>query len=371
MKILCGAASFLVLLLPVSLASAYGPEGHGLVGAIADHRLAGKPAAASMHALLDGLTLAEAALLPDEIKTWDKNPDATLKYLPGHPKIRDQLHAFWKANPSKNNDEMHPSHHEFHYTDVPVAGGSKYGDGATGRSKWDIVQMIPFCIRVLKGEENEHNDRKITKPVALILLAHYLGDMHQPLHVGAEYFNDHGKPVNPDAGAKGAPDEGGNTLHLVLAPPLHGWPLNASGNHPEDSLHLFWDHTAAVTAIKLWKEELHAEHPELGQVSNEKLPERLAQREPKHWKLDPGLDASKWAEALANEILPIAKQAHEQLRYEHVEVKMVHHQPLASGTAKADGNSYPAFAGKVAQDELHKAGWRLAALLEQIVPEVR
>ena len=58
--------------------------------------------------------------------------------------------------------------------------------------QWDIVHMMRYCIAVLKGEEPENNPRGITKPIAIILLAHFVGDIHQPLHVGAEYFDAHG-----------------------------------------------------------------------------------------------------------------------------------------------------------------------------------
>jgi len=53
--------------------------------------------------------------------------------------------------------------------------------------------MINYCIGVLKGTVHQPNVRKITPSVAVILLAHYVGDMHQPLHVGAAYFDDDGK----------------------------------------------------------------------------------------------------------------------------------------------------------------------------------
>ena len=53
-----------------------------------------------------------------------------------------------------------PSHHWFHYTDVPVVPAQRYGDGSAGRSKWDIVHMIPFCIQVLQGRVPEQNERR-------------------------------------------------------------------------------------------------------------------------------------------------------------------------------------------------------------------
>ncbi len=49
--------------------------------------------------------------------------------------------------------------------------------------------MINYCIRVLQEPIEKTNTFAITKPVAIILLAHYVGDIRQPLHVGAEYFD--------------------------------------------------------------------------------------------------------------------------------------------------------------------------------------
>ena len=93
-----------------------------------------------------------------------------------------------------------PSHHWFHYTDVPLAGSAgKYADGKIGRSQWDIVHMMRYCIAVLQGKSRRIMRAKITKPIAIILLAHFVGDIHQPLHVGAQYFDAKGQPANPKA----------------------------------------------------------------------------------------------------------------------------------------------------------------------------
>ena len=52
------------------------------------------------------------------------------------------------------------------------------------------------------GEIPEDNPRKITKTIAPhSVSALRVGDIHQPLHVGAEYFNEEGKVVDPDRGA--------------------------------------------------------------------------------------------------------------------------------------------------------------------------
>ena len=233
-------SAFVISLAAISSALAYGPEGHQTVGAIADRLLADTPTGAKVSALLDGYTLREVSIIPDTIKQWDKKgaDDPTVdRYFSSHPKIAEQLRAFWKANPP-NTDEKSPipSHHWFHYTDVPLVDPpEKYRDGKAGRSQWDIVHMMSYCIAVLRGEEPETNARGITKPIAIILLAHFVGDIHQPLHVGAEYFDANGKPANPDKSGEIFPDEGGNSLHLELneAPPP-----NAS-KHPK--LHGFWD----------------------------------------------------------------------------------------------------------------------------------
>src|SRR5437660_701048 len=105
----------------------YGPRGHGLVGAIADRRVTKNTSVkAKVNQLLDGLTLQRVATLPDEIKTWDRNPNGF--HLTGHQGLEDQLRAFVAANPNpkpgQSNPPGVPSHHEFHFTDVPVFGNA-------------------------------------------------------------------------------------------------------------------------------------------------------------------------------------------------------------------------------------------------------
>ena len=199
---------------------AYGPVGHEIVGAIADERLANTPEAAKVNALLDGLTLEKTAVIADEIKGWDKNganDPRSFRYS-AHRNIDRQLRDFWKANqPTHKTNSAIPSHHWFHYTDVPILPPQKYRDGSAGRSEWDIVHMIPYCIEVLQGRVPEQNERKITKPVALILLAHYVADIHQPLHVGAAYFDEQGRFAEPEKNKAAPADEGGNTFTLELS----------------------------------------------------------------------------------------------------------------------------------------------------------
>ena len=348
---------------------AYGPTGHEIVGGIADKLLANTPTAARVNALIDGMTLEKAAVIPDEIKSWDKNgadDPSGFPHYSDHPKIDNQLRDFWRANqPTHDLNSAVPSHHWFHYTDVPVLNAAKYSDGKTGRSKWDIVHMINYCIAVLQGETPENNPRKISKPVAVILLAHYVGDIHQPLHVGAEYFDEPGHIVDPDKGKPGLEDEGGNTfaLHLKTRTP-------EEMTHRALKLHPFWDNEAVMVnltslPLTMSKEERY----EKTEHAKRRLIDRFTREEPANWRLPRNLALKNYAEAWADEILPIAREAHERLRFTNVHAQHEEDRVVAAGIAREkstpDHVPYADWAAKIVSEELHKAGWRLADLLEQ------
>ena len=352
----------------------YGEEGHDAVGGIAALRLAGTPTAAKVNELLDGIPLGFAATIPDRIKSWDRgggNADDPRGFkMPQHPKIEAQLRAFWEANKPGDSDEAaHPSHHAFHYTDVPVAGNEKYADGKAGRSEWDIVHMINYCCRVLSGQEPEQNARAITKPVAVILLAHYIGDLHQPLHVGAEYF-DNGKPANPDTDARALGDQGGNTLMLALVGPATGDP-EFSRKRPR--FHSYWDSNTVkllITQVNAEIKKANPSHPP--EVPFPEFVQFLAKQEPPNWKPAPTLPIKDWAEAWANEILPVAREAHDRLEFTQMQSKVERGKPVAVGVAVEKSGQRPSYAdwsANVVRVELEKAGYRLAAMLDQCLRE--
>jgi integrase len=110
--------------------------------------LAGTPTAAKIGLLLDGLSLEKAALIADEIKGWDNKgvDDPRSFHYSAHRNIDRQLRDFWRANPpTPGLNPGAPSHHWFHYTDVPVVPAQRYRAGRAGRSKWDIVHInIPM-----------------------------------------------------------------------------------------------------------------------------------------------------------------------------------------------------------------------------------
>ena len=333
-----------VCFLPLS-GSAYGPRGHHLVGAIADRRLAkNNTVATKVKTLLDGMTLERAATIPDEIKSWAECGDNKSKVGPGDSiaaastRINEELRAFVKANLSS------PCHNEFHYTDVPVFGDDTYAEAEVGTFEFDIVHMIPFCIRVLKDKEPQPNDRAITKSVAVILLAHYLGDLHQPLHVGAEYFDANGKAFEPSNSNKGFADQGGNKLTLFTF--FNGQLVTAG------KFHGYWDGQTVTNAF--------------GGAADSTIAKKLANNEPENWELSGEVES--WAEQLANGILPLAREAHSRLRFSAIKIKAGNPE-ITSGRAeerkKFSGKFYAIWAAANVKDEIQKGGWRLAALLEK------
>jgi len=345
----------------------YGPVGHQIIGEIADQKLSGTPIAAKIATLLDGLTLEGVATYPDEIRGWDKNgpDDPNTFHFSRHPKIDAQLRDYWHANPpTKDLNSPTPSHHWFHYTDVPVADVEKYGDGQAGRSKWDIVHMIPYCIAVLKGDVPEDNPRKITKPIAVILLTHFVGDIHQPLHVGAEFFDKEGHAANPDKATGLLEDQGGNTLTLNLS--SGGTELTRHAK-----FHYFWDSETVTANLPpmpdtLSKEEKHAKI----EAAKKDLVQEFLAREPKDWALPSSVALKDYAEAWANDIMPVAREAHDRLQFRDIAAKQMDDGTVAAAgfldeKKMPDGVSYYDWSARVVHQEMAKAGWRLADVLQQ------
>jgi hypothetical protein len=347
---------------------AYAPLGHEIVGAIADERLANTPTAAKIRALLNGMTLEKAAVIPDEIKGWDKKgvDDRKAFHYSAHPQIDQQLRDFWRANqPTHDLNSAMPSHHWFHYADVPVVRAEKYAEGTAGRSKWDIVHMIPYCVEVLRGHVPEQNERKITKPVAVILLAHYVADIHQPLHVGAEYFDAQGHPADPDKDSSALGDEGGNTFTLQLSDE----PPRGRGVHKK-KLHVFWDNETVNALFPEAPNTLpKSEHQQQIDPAKKQLVHEMATHEPEAWRIPANIAIANYAEAWADEILPIAREAHERLQFRSVHAQQEEDRVVAAGEAEEksepDHVSYRTWATIIVREELHKAGWRLADLLEK------
>jgi len=128
----------------VHAADAWGATGHRATGEIAERMLT-KKAKRAIEKLLDGESLAIASTYGDDIKS----------------------------------DERYRSYSPWHYVNFPF--GSTY-DESEKSEKGDLVQGIKKCLEVLKSEATTKSDRQFH----LKLLIHFIGDLHQPLHVGIQ-----------------------------------------------------------------------------------------------------------------------------------------------------------------------------------------
>ena len=101
----------------------------------------------------------------------------------------------------------------------------------------------------------------------------------------------------------------------------------------------------------------------------ELLIRELAAREPKSWRMPANMDVTNYAEAWADEILPIAREAHARLDFTNVHPQQENDRVVAAGEAneksRPDQINYRAWGANIVREELHKAGWRLADLLEK------
>jgi len=184
---------------------AWGPDGHHTVGALADRLIAGTNAESQVKAILNGLTLADAAVWADcakgvDPKTFVYNgagrfPECKVfETTAGEAEMSD----FVQRNSScvvKPGEEA--CNKQYHYTDVNVAQ-QKFKLGLVGTRDDDIVAAITAAVHFLKGDTVPSPFSFKDKHEALLALAHYVGDVHQPLHVGTVYLSAAGKRVNPD-----------------------------------------------------------------------------------------------------------------------------------------------------------------------------
>src|SRR5262249_46797677 len=91
----------------------------------------------------------------------------------------------------------HGCDESYHFTDVAIQH-CDYSRNYTGTSNHDVVGAINAAIAVLQVRPAPMPFSIRDKKEALFLLAHFVGDLHQPLHVGAIYLDRDGQPVNPD-----------------------------------------------------------------------------------------------------------------------------------------------------------------------------
>lgn len=207
---------FAVALVASQQAWAWGHAGHQLVGSLADELIAGTPAAKQVAAILgsDVNDLKTAAPWADCVRDVQRRASGAYVYnaqgkfhspacIPFEgPQERTRMEDYAGRNWSNCADSK-PSapacHREFHFADVAMQHNT-YATKYHGTSNTDIVHAINATILVLRNGPPAPAPFDIKdKKEALMLLTHFVGDLHQPLHVGAVYLDDAGNPVDPDA----------------------------------------------------------------------------------------------------------------------------------------------------------------------------
>jgi S1/P1 Nuclease len=201
------------LLLAPSL-QAWGPLGHATIAAIAQKHLL-SPAQSHVAALL---AQGHDADLPS-IANWADDVRAAAS---GRGPLSDdpEVRAF---------NAKFPTNALWHFIDLPL-GTEDYRQYSAFTSVNDVVHAIKRCIAVLETSENKPDD--FTKPQALRLLVHFVGDIHQPLHCGTGFYDlsDLAHPVlitDPRLCGGKPNDRGGNDLFF--------------GTDPNQELHALWD----------------------------------------------------------------------------------------------------------------------------------
>jgi hypothetical protein len=216
-------------------ANAWGPDGHQTVGKLADGILVGTNAQKEVKKILGSMKLERAALWADCAKGVTPDKQGTFAYrgaghfkecAPFETKAEEaKMVAFVQRNWTNCSPrpDQEVCHKQFHYTDVAIQRG-QYGVTA-GTSSHDVVGAIKVAIGVLQGNAAPADVKITSKREALLLLAHYVGDIHQPLHVTAVYLSDQGQLVDPDQQGLDIKTEtvGGNSILITGTNLHHSW----------------------------------------------------------------------------------------------------------------------------------------------------
>ena len=285
----------LVIALSASAASPWGADGHRTVGALADRLLAGTHAQAQVRALLDGLTLEQAAVWADCAKGVDpakgyaytsagKFPECAIFETPqGEADMIDYVRRNDTNCPRAPGDS--PCHAQYHYTDESFQR-RRYHLGDVGTREVDVVAAISATIRVLQGQPAPAPFDVKDKREALLLLAHFVGDIAQPLHVGTPYLQADGSVVDTESGTfdPATDTQGGNRIVTI----------RVATNHRSETLHATWDDIP---------EALHSNHIDAAWLA-------LARAEPATRG-----DLQGWSAQWASSTLTQARLALQDLRF--------------------------------------------------------
>jgi len=317
----------LFVLIDSRIAWSWSGDGHRTVGAIADLILERYPKVRDRVAsILGGNTLAEVSVWADCAKGY--------RYC--HRALTDEEKAFTSQN---------RAHHAFHYTDVPIQQ-SAYHAGTAGTAENDIVAVSAHAINVLREKLPNHGPAILNERDALWLLVHLVGDIHQPLHVGAVYFDkDCAAVVDPNVAGARLPGFG---IDSTIASTKGGNELKISSSR---NLHAYWDGGTVKGAMRLVG---------VRDQSIEGFAKVIVGAPPQAWR--PTGDPETWPTQWATESLLLARSALTQIE-------------IAPGSVEAGGKcswpitlqrDYTNWSNRQTLTQLGKAGFRLAEVLRVV-----
>lgn len=321
---------------------AWGNKGHETVGKIASLRIKPNTAQRLAKILKPGDTLANmstwADVVKDRMNTTDPDPDTNAF-------LQDLAHN------ERNRD--------WHFVNLPL-GCANYQTCHGFTPDHDIVHLINICIRTLQGRPDPN--QPLSERNALRLLIHFIGDLHQPLHVGVGYIDANG----PD-----------NTILLVKDPEIirqRRLPNDRGGNQliidsDRKNLHSFWDFDLVESLMVATNKPTS---DQLGRFLRQTVTPR------QDWQPQGSIDT--WAAAWATDSLRLSRdQTYRSVRIVRQRTIPVLRdgQPLIR-----DGkpvmqtvyditrpNSYKVVNRENVRRQLAKAGFRLAKLLDAIYME--
>lgn len=219
----------------------------------------------------------------------------------------------------------------YHYTEVPLQEPG-YRDGLRGTRPDDVVRTVRRCIAVLQGS----GDSQLGSREALRLLAHLLGDLHQPLNVGTAYLDKSGQLVRVRGGGQGEATNRGKYIRFQGT-----------------LLHDYWENKAVEKAMT-----------QAGAASPRVFAESLTATVPAG--INTGEILGPASRVWANEMMPVAREAFVRLRFGPRIAAGNHGEWDASATIV--NATYDAWATQITRRNLALGGYRLASVLKRIWP---
>jgi hypothetical protein len=292
----------------------FADPGHRVVGRIAELHLANSRALEELRKILRPQeTLADASVWADTIKSF----------------------AYEDAD-TQSFRLAHPAQDVYHFTNIPFQA-IKYDAAAFGVHWIDIVRLTRESMRVLRGQS-----QLFTRREALRLLAHFLGDIHQPLHVGSGFVSAEGplRFLSPEGPTGWRSTLGGNALRY--------------GPNDNFNLHTYWD--THVVNLAMQKDDVAGYAArlvkELGVLPT--------------WR-NTG-DPESWPALWATESLVLSKEAYAGIKITTYLGPDAERGPAHRWRIEQPAN-YDDMAKARVRVQLAKGGYRLAATLKAIWPD--